>query len=258
MDRDIGHAMLTPDATQDIAGKRVQSSLLSLPAEIRNMIFGYIVIPLGKVVWLRGSGAARVSTHPVHTALLRTSRQLYQEASTLLYGRTLFLYDWVEYEICTVGKHSPSNVPLKLVQNLEVTFFTSYPPLMSMHGVCRFLKALADQQCSFNRLALHYDHSQPGEDDLLGLKSPNGAKLLELTCAVGVRKELEINFFYGYYDDGTRSTMFKDHIKDIAKGKSWIATPYYDAPMWSPVGYDPEYTLRYLFHPGQATLSSTP
>ncbi len=256
--------MLGQNNTKETAAERVpsKSPLLSLPAEIRNRIYYYVVVPLGGVVTLRGPEDAKVDwqcTHPIHTALLRTSRQIYQEASTLLYGGIRFLYDWIEYESFTGGDYSPSVVPLKLIQNLEVSFFISYQERTS-EGICRFLKVLVDQQCSFNRLTLLYDHTSSGVDDLLELGTHAGDELSDLTCAVEVRRELEIVFFLvssEECEDEMVFTLTKDYIKNVAVGKSWIATESYERRKSSEEVYDPEYTVRYLLHPGEAALKNT-
>lgn len=252
--------MLTQDATSGTAERSVQSKspLLSIPAEIRNKIYGYVLIPLGCFINLRGTEDAKIwkCTHPIHTALLRTSHQIHQEASTLVYREAGFRITWFDYKPSNVGEYFPSNVPFKLVQNLEIAFLISNVGPISHRGIHRFLKALIGQQCSFNRLTLIYNHTPSGDDDPLRLESPDGAELSRLICAVEVRRELEIVYFYGYFSTGTPYPWIKDHIKDIEDGKSWIATESYGCPeslQYDDVG--PEWIMRYLLHPRETTLS---
>jgi len=257
--RDIEQKMPSQEDTQDTAGKCVQSKspLLCLPAEIRNKIYGCLVIPPGPVVYLENreeEEVHRVSTHSNPTALLRTSRQIYEEATTLLYVETRFLYFWYEDEPFPGRRYSP-NAQFRFVQNLELTFIISNRDPISIKNICRFLEALIDQQCSFKRLGLIYDHTPSSDDDPLRLESSDGAQLLQLTCAIEVRTELEIAFYYRYFNDGTPYPFLKDHVKDIAMGKSWIATESHRIPAHE--DYAPEYMMRYLLHPEQAMLSNT-
>ena len=78
------------------------SPLLSLPRELRDEIYRLVLVPqANKPKDLTISHYSYKYTHPepldkerwLNTAILRTSRQIYQEASAILYDETVFFYN---------------------------------------------------------------------------------------------------------------------------------------------------------------------
>ncbi|KAI9717634.1 MAG: hypothetical protein M1812_004579 [Candelaria pacifica] len=66
-----------------------QFRFLSLPPEIRNMIYKYLVIasrPGGAIVWGFEWGCPRKRLHKIDIAILLVNQQLHQEAAAILYG----------------------------------------------------------------------------------------------------------------------------------------------------------------------------
>ncbi len=253
--------MLAQNNTKETAAERVpsKSPFLALPAEIRNDIYHYLMISHCGLTFIDpdttpvlkndDSGDWDVS---IDTPLLRTCHQVYQEASAILYGENFFLC------FCS-NTYNPFNFPManfKLLQNLEVTIRVSYKK-SSVGSISAFLSTLVVQQCSFKNLTLNYNVTPQGEEDFLTPTFGKGTELLEPTCAIKVQCELELGFQPRGLDE-TTATLLRGHIDAVAARKSWIATETYKHKYPTKYRSNPNYEIRYLLRPGQATLSNTP
>lgn len=261
MDRDTGHrTILAQDATTqyaatqdtaDAAGKSVQSKspLLSLPAEIRNKIYRYlmtshcgiIMIDSGTIPIIKDDDPEdwKVS---IDTPLLGTCHQIYREASVIMYGENFFR------SFCS-NIYNPFDFPMpnfpmpnfKLLQNLQVDIDVTYEE-PSAGKIFAFLSTLVVQQCSFKNLSLCYYVASQNEREFLAPTFGESTKLLEPTCAINVQCQLEMVFECWGLDE--TSVMFlRGHVVAIAARKSWTATETND--------YAPSYEIRYLLHPGK-------
>lgn len=234
-------------ATQDTAGaagKSVQSQspLLSLPAEIRNKIYRYLMISRSGIIYLdpatfpRGEyDEPQVYKALIDTSLFRTCHQIYQEASAIMY-RENFFQSFCNYIYNPLDHHLMPN--FKLIRNLEVTIYMSYEEPLG--GVfCGFFSTLVTLSCSFKNLTLRYRVASPNEEECFRPTIGEGPQLLELTCAIDVQCQLEMCFERRGLDE-TRATILRDYIVAVAARKSWTATD---------TKSDPDHE-RYLLHPG--------
>lgn len=241
----------------------VKSPFLRLPAEIRRMIYRYILVSQSGTIYGSPLYSAALDVDwdsSKGIALLRTCHQVYEEASAILYGEN-HVHDFCfEPELRgSFDGYRPLHLPLNLVQNLEVTFYLSFYASMSIEGICTFMKSLIDRQCSFKRLVLHYHHTSSGGDDLLDLKSPGGSKLLKLTFAIQVLWELEIIF--GCWEPKAclkpkayLAALWADPIHQLALRKSWTVTESYEISIPICDFEDPEFEMSYLIRPETAII----
>lgn len=257
---------MAPTKNQGTAEKLVlvKSPFLRLPAEIRRMIYRYILISPSGTIYGKPLYSAALDVDwdfSKGIALLRTCHQVYEEASAIFYGEN-HVHDFCfEPELRgSFDGYRPFHLPFNLVQSLEVTFYLSYYASMSVEGICTFMKSLVDRQCSFKRLVLHYHHTSSGGDDLLDLKSSGGSKLLKLTFAIQVLWELEIIF--GCWElkaclkpMAYLAALWSDPIHQLALRKSWTVTESYETSIPICDFEEPEVEMRYLVRPETATIS---
>ena len=87
-----------------------KASLLTLPRELRNIIYDLVLVNTEvyiEEIVAQPYDSAQLST-PTHNALLRTSRQLYDEVSTPYYRLTTFYIDDTELPISWYQRLDPS------------------------------------------------------------------------------------------------------------------------------------------------------
>jgi len=253
--------MLAQSNTHDTATDHVpsKSPLLSLPAEIRNDIYHYLMISHCGLIFIDPNTIPVLKDDDsenwkvsIDTPLLRTCHQVYQEASTIMYGENFFLC------FCS-NTYNPFNSPMpnfKLLQNLKIIIDVSYKK-PSVDNISAFLSTLVVQQCSFKNLTLRYNVAPHGEEDFLTPTFGEGTELLDPTCAIDVQCQLEMGFQRWGLDEAT-ATLLRGHIVAVAARKPWIATETYEREYSPKYRSDPNYEIRYLLRPGQATLSNTP
>jgi hypothetical protein len=240
----------------------MKSPFLCLPAEIRRMIYRYVLIAPSGTIYSNPLYSRTLSLDwdlSKDIALLRTCRQVHEEASAILYGEN-HVHDFCFEPELRGGceSHRPFHFPLNLVQSLEITFYVSYYASMSIEGICTFLKkSLVARQCSFKRMILRYKHTSSNERDLLDLKSGRGFELLKLIFAVQVLRELEIIF--GCWEPKAclkpkayLAALWSEPIQRLAVRKSWTATESYETSIPLCNFEDPEVEMRYLVRPETA------
>jgi len=239
----------------------VKSPFLRLPAEIRRMIYRYVLVSPSGTIYSNPFYSPTVSldwNFLKGIALLRTCHQVYEEASAILYGEN-HVHDFCFEPELREG-HRSFHFPLSLVQNLEITFYVSYYASTSIEGICTFLKSLVDRQCSFKRLVLRYKQTSSSKRDLLDLNSGRGFELLELIFAVKVLGELEIIFECWepkacLKPKAYLAALWSEPIQQLALKKSWIATENYETSIPICIYTSIEAEMRYLVRPETATIS---
>ena len=243
---------------------QMKSPFLRLPAEIRRMIYRYVLISPSGTIYSNALRSPALSLDwdlSMDISLLRTCRQVYKEASAILYGEN-HVHDFCFESELRGGSERLRffHFPLNLVQSLEVTFYVSYYAAMSIEGICTFLrKSLIAQQCSLKRMILRYKHISGNERDLLDLRSGRGFKLLELMFAVQVLKVLEVIFECWepkacLKPKAYLAALWSEPIQRLAVKKSWIATETYETSIPLRDFEDPEVEMRYSIRPETAII----
>ena len=102
-------------------GSKTAPSILSLPAEIRLQVFRYLLCE-SQNIWPQGQ--AHVKINQLYPAILRTSRQIYQEASHVLYVENTFSFQPANFDR---ERHEPFNKGLcdkiiRLVRHAVIQF----------------------------------------------------------------------------------------------------------------------------------------
>lgn len=198
-------------------------------------------------------------------ALLRTCRQVHEEASAILYGEN-HAHDFC-FESELRGRcegYRPFHFPLDLVQSLEVTFYVSYYASMSIEGICTFLKtSLVARQCPFKQIILRYKHTSSCELDLLDLRIGRGFDLLKLMFAVQVLMELEIIFECWepkacLKPKAYLAALWSEPIQWLALKKSRTVCEFYETSIPICDFEEPEVEMRYLVRHETATINREP
>lgn len=224
MDRPRNPSDAAPGAT---------SPLFRLSATIRQKIYRHIMIAHQSTIILdkgpssmvrkHGSGTYRVLT--IDSAFLRTSQQIYREASAVLYGENFFEYSFNKRQLLKIGRDVSFGFPTNnfaLIRHLKLVLQITSPdsPLKS---ACEFLQILATLQCSFERLVIRYKTVEEDIEYLIGEMKRHPA-LVKSICALTLQTEIDVGFTcweLGF--DKPLSTILRDHAGAIAAEKSWVA-----------------------------------
>lgn len=240
-------AKRSPDGTAEaLSGGKFP--VLGLPAEIRNIIYRFIMptgqnMPVlnlsnGPVVRPGPSGQIHWSSRTLLSsrgviALLSTSRQTYKEAFRILYEENPFTFYFLrpqDYEFLHDGNYIPFGSGwenFKLIRDLTIRL----GPLEAFPSVDSFptlFAILISSKCTFSRLTLLYT-SRDDETDI-GPYDESDEHLLQYFKAgepvksillVDVQQELCLTFRSLYKHDTESFAWFRSHVLQTASGKGW-------------------------------------
>lgn len=206
---------------------------LQLPAEIRNEIYRHALMinrimtvertPDGPIV--KKSMIAHSDPeewHPISTAILRTSNQIYQEASAILYGENCFQYHFYDHILFGVGPETPFGSAMnnfRSMQNLTIVL-----SLTDENGyveeVCHLMKTLAAIGCSFKELRLRYDPPLAISNDYIQSYFSDD-RIIDSISAIDVKAVLGITYGFDHIPRQNPITCMRDHASIIATRKAW-------------------------------------
>ena len=147
--------------------KEAASSLLSLPAEIRLQIF--------QCLFLRSEGidlqkiADRIKyglnydDFDIHTAILRTSHKVYEEASQVLYEENLFRFSYYGGFLRNTNLYSDA-IPwktFKRTKNIRVNFYDITWCPVTAECIATVLQSISRSGCSLKTLGLFINVQEP-------------------------------------------------------------------------------------------------
>lgn len=211
---------------------------MRLPAEIREEVYHYLM--------LSGCSFFNVMPHPfrfehkteitdpIHSSLLRTSRQIYQEAYAVLYGENEFMFCLSGYEDFDAEGH-PDNLlgfpmrNLRLIRLLSIYFDVS-PGYRTIENVCTFMKRLASVCRSLKKIEIRYEfpHFTTKNFDTHTNSFRLNHKLLDAICAVHVQSKISLVFASYRFVHGLPQ-LCTQYAEEIADKKSWIIKEVYTA-----------------------------
>jgi len=239
-------------------------TLSKLPAEIRNKIYRLVLmteqlvvieltetgpqIDPGNIKSADSTPETIVDWHAMDTAILRTSRQIYHEASAILYEENHFHYAFNEPRM---SKGVPFGVNMnnfKLLQKLTISFHLCIRS-PSVDHACKFMETLRTLECSFKTLVFNYRFGS--DQDLLFLTYFSDNQLTTSISAVDVQGEINFSFTGDSSLNATLSACVQNFVHRIAIGKSWVAKAYNDLASLD-VGSDTR--IRYSILPKSAQV----
>lgn len=196
----------------------IKSPFLALPGELRNKIYRYILkVPLYKRLDLPHRPYPDREDLRVCVALLRVSQQIYHEASTLLYGETLFKY---QHPHNPIGAPSPD---FRLIRALQVSFsaFTPGPLARSVRTAMNFLSS---QGCLFRTLILKCElcHWEACGEIVWDRRFGQHTDIGKSICSVSVEKEIVMQLkVEACSHAGRMNAWFESQAQEIASKRSW-------------------------------------
>jgi hypothetical protein len=241
-------------------------AFLNLPAEIRNKIYRLVLMTEQKVGVKYTEIGPKIDSddikygnsvpdlitqwHAINTAILETSRQIYHEASTILYEENDFYFAFEESRVSTVGVSFGVGMNnFKLMQKLTITFHVCTRCPSSDHA-CRLMETLNTLDCSFKTLILDYYFNNERDPRLLQTYF-DSIQLTTSISAVNVQQEIEFNFIEKLELNATLSACLRDFVLRTAASKSWVVKAYDDL---SSLNGGQDARLRYYILPKSAQV----
>ena len=164
------------------------ASFLTLPAEVRNEIYGYLLStecniflssdyrPKTRRRTIILSPGLHVFSccwrYGLHPALLWTCRKIHDEAHALLYAHKTFLYSFRDTDENFYERYKPNPFPkrsLQMIENLKLVVNEGHTEEATSDHILQVVALFANSDCSLKRLILdfglknHYD-SEDSED----------------------------------------------------------------------------------------------
>jgi hypothetical protein len=240
-------------------------TLSNLPAEIRNKIYRLVLMTEQKVGIQYtetgpkidsddikyGNSMVEVITqwHAIDTAILRTSRQIYHEASAILYKENDFYYTSIEPRFPTMDV--PFGIGMdnfKLMQKLTIIFDVCTRDPSSDHA-CRLMETLNMLDCSFKTLILDCYFNSAKDPGLLQTYFDRN-QLSTSISAINVQQEIEFSFSEKHSLNATLSECLWNFVLRTAASKSWVVKAHDDLSNYE--GQDDR--IRYSILPKSAQV----
>ena len=191
-----------------------QPNLLSLPLELRLQIYGYIFPPEPQVIpYLKSSW----KKHSLAPSILRTCKQIHDEALPILYSKNTFLIS--DPELVLRWLISIGRLNIKLLRNIRIwvdpvystenTLFTSAKNSTSWYKV---LDRLAREATGLQHVEIYWD----AEPSCSKFGAGKDLRFLQELAKIQVAKSMVIGGFYGmdwpqYLTEKTGVTVLEEH-----------------------------------------------